>query len=496
MNFKEIKEIECPTEIEEDINIGIVTSLMRNYRNAIEAILELIDNAVDDKRKDCPIEIEIYLGKDFIQIRNTGGVGMDLGGIKSFLKWGVSSKRGKLGRYGQGGKAAMGYLGNAWKLKTSKLGSERTIIIEENNWRERIGGEKKKYRPKLFIGMVPKEKGEVIIEIKKLTRPINENKLRDSLSDFYRMLLEAGQIKIEINKNRVTPLEIPVERVEKISETVDGKEIQGWIGILKPNESFRGGIRCCVYGRKITENEYFGMPDYTKKSSLNRLIGEINGDFLELNLNKTGFDTDSYGWQSLIKIMSKKIEPYVKLLLEENEEEQITKDEKKRHKEASKTWNDFMRYYLKTGSSKSGEINKNDFDYGQKEPERNDLGSSENVESGIRGKYNPATPPPDDSVYRRKRLKRFFGIEARPGIINDIKVRSEFRKNKKEEVVIVNKLYPGYKMRKGDSVYIWETIAMESAKPEKEESMDYLDYIKEFNEIYSNFCIYLEKNKK
>lgn len=53
---------EIPSEItlEEDIDINIVTALMKNYRNAVEAILELIDNAVDDRRESVPLNIKIF----------------------------------------------------------------------------------------------------------------------------------------------------------------------------------------------------------------------------------------------------------------------------------------------------------------------------------------------------------------------------------------------------------------------------------------------------
>lgn len=494
LNNKTFEEITSDIILEEDININIVTSLMRNYRNAIEAILELIDNAVDDKRENILLEIEIFLGKNIIQIINRGGLGMGLKELGAFLKWGQSSKRGKLGRYGQGGKAAMGYLGNSWKLQTSKLGDEKTYIIEEDDWRNRIKG-KKKYKPKIFRGMTPKEQGEVKIEIKNLSRKINDRKLKEALSDYYRMLLEENKIKIKINKVPVRPLEIPLTKKDKFFEIVDSYKFWGWIGLLKPNVSFRGGLRCCVLGRKITENEYFGQPDYTNKASLNKLVGEINADFLELNLNKTGFDTDSWGWQQIQKKMYRKIQPYIDYLLKEREDEQITEDEKKRHEEASKIWNAFMKEYLKEGKQPLQEIDKQNFDRGQKLPECRQIVEEKEETLISRGEYQPATPPPEESVGRRKRLKKFLGIEARPGVIPDITVRSEIQIKNRQEVIIINKIFPAYKKRKGDTLYIWETIAIECAKPEQEEEMDYKEYNKEMNKIFSKFCIYLEKTR-
>jgi len=417
---------------------------------------------------------------------------MGLKELQDFLKWGRSSKRGKLGRYGQGGKAAMGYLGNSWELSTSKLGDEKTFIIEEDDWRNRMKG-KKKYKPKIFEGMTPKEEGKVTIEIRNLSRKINEKKLREALSDFYRMLLEEDKIRIEINKDPIKSLEIPLSEKEKFTEVIDSKKFHGWIGLLKPNVSFRGGMRCCVLGRKVTENEYFGHPDYTWKASLNRLMGEINADFLELNLNKTGFDTDSWGWKRITEKMFTRMQPYVDFLLNEKEEEEVTEDEKKRHKEASKVWNDFMKEYLKEGKKPTEEIKG--LDRGQKPSKKNELAKEKGETEASRGKYEPATSPPEIAIGKRKRLKRFLGIEAQPGIIPDSTTRSEIQKRDGKEIIIVNKVFPAFKKRKGDSLYIWETIAIECAKPEKEEEMDYSEYIKEMNKIFSSFCVYLEKNK-
>jgi len=495
MKNKEVsfKEINSETILKEDIDINIVTSLMRNYRNTIEAILELIDNAVDDRQKGILLRIEIFLGNKFIQIINTGGLGMGLKELQVFLKWGHSSKRGKLGRYGQGGKAAMGYLGNSWKLQTSKLGDEKTYIIEEDDWRNRIRG-RKKYRPKIFVGMTPKQQGKVTIEIKDLSRKINEKKLKEALSDYYLMLLEEDKINIEINKEPLEPLAIPISEKKEFTETVDSKKFHGWVGLLKPNVNLKGGVRCCVLGRKITENEYFGHKDYTWKASLNRIIGEVNADFLELNLNKTGFDTDSWGWQKVKEKVFTKMQPYIDFLLNEKEEEKITEDEKRRHKEASKIWNDFMKEYLK-GEISLDKVDEKNFDRGQKPPRSQEVAIGVEEITTPQGKYQPATPPPKEAIGKRKRLKNFLGIKAQPGIIPDKTTRSELQKKDGKEIIIVNKIFPAYKKRKGDSLYIWETIAIECAKPEKEEEMGYSEYIKEMNTIFSNFCVYLEKKK-
>ena len=491
------RELSSDLVLEESIDIGIVTGLMKNYRNAIEAIFELIDNSVDDRIEDNILKIDILLGRDFIQISNIGGAGMGLEELTSFLKWGSSLKRGKLGRYGQGGKAAMGYLGNRWKLKSSKAGENETYIIEEDDWRSRFSG-KKKYKPRIYLGETPREQGKVVIEIKNLSRKINKSKLIEALSDYYRMLLADNKIIIKIDGEKIKPIEFSIIEKKDFFEFIEkGKKINGWVGLSKPNISSKGGIRCCVLGRKITENEYFGHHDYSWKGSLGRIIGEVNADFLELNLNKTGFDVDSFGWQKVSERMYKMMQPYIEYLLNEKDEEKITEDEKEKHKTASKIWNDFIKNLSNENKIVSKtEINDEDFDMGQKPLENKgifeDLDRSTINTSTL---HNPATPPPDNAIGKRRRLKRFLGVEAEPGIIPDDSIRSELKEKEGKEVIIINKIFPGYKKRKGDQLYIWETIAMEYSKPDKGEKMDHDEYVKEINKTFSKFCKYLENNR-
>lgn len=123
---------------------------------------------------------------------------------------------------------------------------KKTYIIEEDNWRNRTKG-KKQYKPKILGRKIPKEQGRVIFEIRNLSRKINERKLKETLSDYYRMLLAENKIKIEINKEPIKPLEIPLIKKERFIDEVDSKEFQGWIGLLKPNVNFRGGIRYVVF---------------------------------------------------------------------------------------------------------------------------------------------------------------------------------------------------------------------------------------------------------
>ncbi|MBI4470912.1 MAG: ATP-binding protein, partial [Acidobacteria bacterium] len=94
-------------------------------------LLELADNAVDDRFAGEPLVVEIGQRRGVFTIVNTGGRGMGVSELEEFLDWGRSTKQGKLGRYGQGGKAALGYLGRSWEIRCKPRGEYGAYRIVE-----------------------------------------------------------------------------------------------------------------------------------------------------------------------------------------------------------------------------------------------------------------------------------------------------------------------------------------------------------------------------
>ena len=181
-------------------------------------------------------------------------------------------------------------------------------------------------------------------------------------------------------------------------------------------------------------------------------------------------------------------------MLKQKDEEVIEEDEKERCQEASKNWNAFYEQYLREHTAGSGNLNKEEYDRGQKPKE---LAHEVKEEpSPVLGRKNlPATPPPDIAIGQRKRLRRLLAINIEPTIINDSRIRSEFLEDDFQRKLLVNKKFPGYKKRDGDFLYLYETCCLEQAKPEKEDDMSVNEYLKRFNEIYSAFCAHVDKNQ-
>src|SRR5439155_14508131 len=300
----------------------LLQSLFRNYSSGTEAIQELIDNSVDENLQGRRLNIDVNVSGKAIEIVDRGGKGMGADRLNRFFRWGASEKaghEGKLGRYGQGGKAAMGYLGRSFTLTAKAAGDPEAYELVETDWHDRRAGVKT-WTPKLVPSPVPVEEGYVAIRIANLlARRINKDTLRERLGDVYRELLREGKCGIAVNGQGVLPLDLPLYDaypMQKFDATIAARmRVRGWFGRLKADmakHGRRGGIRCTVNGRLIKDGEFFGHPGPTFKQSLNQLIGVIEIPFVPLNMNKTEFDRDSREWLAVEQYMHVALEDIIR----------------------------------------------------------------------------------------------------------------------------------------------------------------------------------------
>jgi len=112
--------------VRERIAPEITASLFANYRSSADAVLELVDNAIDSRLAKASLSVAITVHPASLVVMTIGGEGMGLREIeRNYLRWGGSPKRGRhlLGQYGQGGKAAIGHLGRRFNVELDKTGS-------------------------------------------------------------------------------------------------------------------------------------------------------------------------------------------------------------------------------------------------------------------------------------------------------------------------------------------------------------------------------------
>ena len=304
----------------ERIEPTLIPALFENFDNVETAILELIDNAIDDRIVNKTLEISIEANEHYLSITNRCGYGMGFEELDAFFAWGKSEKKstkGLLGRYGQGGKAAMGYLAKSCYITSTKAKSDREYVVKIDDWGDRKGG---------FVNAEVTERdsdeveeGLVKIYLSGLKRRIIIGNLAKTLDETYAPLLRSKKIKMWLNNNQIIGYELPYEEgptTDKFEITPNsGKNVTVKVGLISYKKGLRGGFRCYQFDRLITTGEYFGQKTREDKYAFEKLSGEVFINFsIPLIMNKTNFNKSSEDWFTLESIMYDKLDPWIKRL--------------------------------------------------------------------------------------------------------------------------------------------------------------------------------------
>jgi len=517
--------------LEEKISPDVRRAFMGNFRNANEAVNELIDNCMADRMSRRQLDVQIEPKKKELTITNRNGFGMTPEEAQGFLTWGYTTGRG-LSRWGVGGKAAIGYLGTGFVLQFKSFRSPEAYQIEDHDWERREDANHlATYTPKRILVPAEEHEGFVRLRIIGLKLKIDEKKLGVHIANIYRRVLMRGDATIKVRSNRIEPLDIPIydafSAEDFYEHTASGKVFEGWIGRLKADTpkggTIKGGIRCCAEGRLITQGEFFGQPTPSHKASLGNLIGEIEIAFVPMGLKKTEFDTESEEWKYVYDTMKKKLEPHIKKLLKVPEKVRISQQEWDRLDQAKDLIQKALerldiveKLYQWAGKGRKRR-GLREIETPSKERERRlraipdgfhrepngdiiaDAVSArqplppvpegwvyrDDKHGAIKRQYTPRTFPPENAVGRLKRLSVIpWSLHPMPE-----NTRSELQDlgNGKHELRI-NVKYPLYQEAKGKVWYLVETAALEFAKLGVNGDISTSEYMDEVNEIVIAAC--------
>ncbi len=499
-------EMPEPVKIKERISRKILRAYMANFRSVPDALLELVDNAFDEfdgfHGGTC-LEVNIKMTKKSIIVENLGGKGMGPKELNDWLNWGALLKTDKIGEWGQGGKAAMGYLGNAWTVHTKHWEQPWIWEIIEDSWDDASSDEKSYEAVPIKRDVQREGLGYCKFEIRDL-KPHRQdmNRIKTVLSNIYRKYLEEGKSSITVNGEPVTPLVLPIYEGFEIQQfkekTSQGWWINGWIGRLKRDVRVRGGpriaggMRLLRRGRLICDSEYFGHRDFRYKASLGMLIGEVElTTKVPVLPNKTGFDTDSPEWDDVQKIMYDILKPHIEALLKQKEEETVTREDKKRVSQVRSLMIEAFKLLSKYGdlSGRFGE------EKGRKRPktrpqdqkstkEQDSREENEEEDKPPRKDPEPRTPPPEDAVGRLRRLGKMPEWEPRA---LDSDFRSEWGEKNGNRCLLINTNYCLYE-REGGDIYIAETAALQLARAEEDEKLTLKEYLNAVDLLMRAFC--------
>jgi hypothetical protein len=270
-----------------------------------------------------PLEIDLAVRTGTISLVVTGGTGMGPIEIeRQYLRWGGSRKRAgdSIGRYGQGGKAAIGHLGARFEVMAGLAGAATAHGFADDDYRDRsrLRTYELSERPK----PVAVDLGYVRIEIGGVDRNVDVRRLRTRLGETYRPLLERRDVVLRLDRAPVSPSTWTLEERHEISVRAGGRVVHGWWGLLPdplPISSPEAGVRLYHLGRLVGSPEWFGHAGPAQHPALNRLVGEIELPHVPVTMNKADVDRGSEAWAAVEARLHAVLAPAIRRLTRDTE---------------------------------------------------------------------------------------------------------------------------------------------------------------------------------
>ena len=453
--------------VRERIDPRLTASLFANYRNATDAILELVDNAVDSRLPGRALRVDLTIRPASIVMLAVGGTGMSPSDLeRDYLRWGGSRKRTgeRIGRYGQGGKAAIGHLGNRFAIVASPGGDERAYEFEDDAYRDR--SRLRTYDLRERAKPVAADLGYVRIEIGEVDRTVDPRRLGARLAEVYRPLLGTGELIVSVNRGPVTPVPWLVEERHDFNVRGGGRMVGGWYGLLPdpPPPSIEPGIRLYHLGRLVGAPDWLGHPGPALHPGLNRLVGEVELPHVPVTMNKTDVDRDSAEWLAVEARLHRLVAPLVRRLAREgatavNPSALRTADQVRRILARALRLLESGKLFESDagsgGSGSNGQLTLGDSVTATPEGEQAEPASESEAAAEPADGPRPPRPP------------RASGPGAGRGVAEivvralDPRLRSAMVIEEGVRRVIINSRYPLYEVRKGDLWYQLETALRE-----------------------------------
>jgi len=459
--------------VRERIDPRLTAALFANYRTPVDAVLELVDNAVDSRVAERPLEVDVAVHPGRLVLEIVGGTGMSPSAIeRDYLRWGASSKRAgdRIGRYGQGGKAAIGHLGNRFEIVASAAGDEHAYGFEDPAYRDRARLRTYDLHPRKKT--VAAELGYVRIEIGEVDRKLDPRRLAERLAEAYRPMLETGEVRMVVNRAPVAPRPWTVDERHELSVRAAARLVRGWWGLL-PEVPLPGapeaGVRLYHLGRLVGAPEWFGHPTPAAHPALNRLVGEVELPHVPVTMNKADVDRGSETWAAVEARLHALLAPAVRRLTREPASA-VTP-------EAARTAEQVRRILAKAlRLLEEGRLFESEVAVGGDEPggqlalegvrkpanAAGEAGAEEVVvDPGASGATDPAPRLPRPGAGGGPGTSRRRGSAEVVVRRLDPRLRSALVEEDGIRRVVINSAYPLYEVRRGDLWYQLETALRE-----------------------------------
>lgn len=262
-----------------------------------EALAELVDNSLDAKIEDQKLVVKIILSPDQIRVEDNAE-GMDEELAAQSIRLGFSQKKNQLGMFGLGLKTACSSLGKKFEIITTQADSKEiySLVYEEEAWLENGSWTNFPLMVKDKLNEFEPPNGTTII-VSKLMVEVNTKviqKVKEEFSKRFSPFLEAGEMELIINQDKVLPYNFTLTKEGKKEINLNlpsGTVIKGWFGFkFKDEMGDYYGFNTYRKNRLISTYDKFCL---TRNQKDKQIVGELHLDQVPVTHNKRDWIRES-----------------------------------------------------------------------------------------------------------------------------------------------------------------------------------------------------------
>jgi hypothetical protein len=294
-----------------------------------QAVVELVANSIDARLDDdSPMTVEVTVSPSEIAIVDDAS-GMDLNTLAEAVRLGVKmdairgATRARKGMFGLGLKTAAASLGSNWSITTRPTEGNAEFAVEFDlaDYRRSSGTrdfdwavEIEERKPDSNGPLGDCEHGTAVIIRQLRGRNPMAGPVLEALGSAYKPHLQRGDAII-VNGDAATPPEYAfIEGTRKEIDLALGPsgeyQITGWVALDRQTHN-RGDYGFNLY-RQEQLVEAWNKDWFPPHLMTSRIIGEANLDFVDVNFNKKGFQTQTPEWKLAVEAMKEFLKPIVR----------------------------------------------------------------------------------------------------------------------------------------------------------------------------------------
>lgn len=294
---------------------SLMTKIGRTGYSLSEILAEFADNSLD--ARDREVRVSIVADGRRVLIEDDAK-GMTKEQLIHSLTIAHSTKKGALGEYGIGMKAAAVALGNHFVIETKQAGEDHGFRVE---WDAEKWAKAGQWAFNLETRKAAKNHHGTSITVTDLNFELKVKRtgtLRQELSRRFGPFLKSGELALSVNgaKCKAPSFELLPQRGLQVRnptpfdlKTESGHRITGWCGLLA-NSSQRGfyGFDTFRRGRMIT---FFDKVGFQAHPMVARIIGEVHLDHVPVTSNKREWVKTDPLYEDAEQTLAKFIQPFL-----------------------------------------------------------------------------------------------------------------------------------------------------------------------------------------